>query len=706
MPLKKGVTVDNHFIGGRITQATGLNFPENACTDELNCIFNERGFITRRPSFDFENNHLLNNANRTNNAITEYLWKNASDDGSSSLVVKQVGNTLFFYSADSATGLSSSILAGTVDISSFLPAGGSNANLYECQFASGLGKLFVVNPRINPFAVSYDSTTHALTTTVINIQIRDFEGITDTVTSTTQRPATLTNAHKYNLLNQGWDVTKIATFFTDLAVYPSNADVWWIFKDATNVFTPAATNASNTRGNAQSPKGSYILDAFNLDRTTASGVSGITVVTSSLQRPSAVAFYEGRLFYSGVSAPGFTDRVYFTQIIERPEQYGMCYQQADSTAEDIFEITPADGGVLRIPGAGQIFKLVNLNNYLIHLAAHGIWLIGGSNGVGFSATDYMRTTLSSTKTLSASSFIDIQGYPAWWNIDGINVIKPDAQGGLVVDSLTDAKIKDLFLEIPIASKRYARGAYNSFTHVAQWIYRSDAPTSFEEGYEFDTILNFNILSGAFYFWEVPTTHVKLHGIIVADTGGSSVINIYNVVDIATDTVVDAAGDTVIVYGLGTSSTIHTTTKYLVSYGTVASSNFTWSECADFRGDYLDWKTYDDVGEDYTSYLTTGYKVHSEGQRRTQVPYVYVFSNNDEGTQYIFQSLWDYASTGDESRWANPQLIVHDSESSTYVRRKIRLRGHGVAVQFKFSSVTGIPFNLIGWSTIEEANSSA
>jgi hypothetical protein len=32
--------------------------------------------------------------------------------------------------------------------------------------------------------------------------------------------------------------------------------------------------------------------------------------------PSAVAFYAGRVFYTGVNASGFADKIYFSQIIE------------------------------------------------------------------------------------------------------------------------------------------------------------------------------------------------------------------------------------------------------------------------------------------------------------------------------------------------------------------------------------------------------
>jgi hypothetical protein len=144
-----------------------------------------------------------------------------------------------------------------------------------------------------------------------------------------------------------------------------------------------------------------------------------------------------------------------------------------------------------------------LGNYLVIFAANGIWLLAGNQGIGFTATDYTRSFLSSIRTISATSFVDVQGYPAWWNIDGVYYIKPDPNGGLIVDSLTDKNIKDLFLEIPIVNKKFARGAFNTFTHVVQWLYREDSSSSVEETYEFNRVMNYNILNPSFLLLEYP-----------------------------------------------------------------------------------------------------------------------------------------------------------------------------------------------------------
>src|SRR5690242_10780182 len=101
MPRSTAVAVENNFRNGRITEATGLNFPENACTDELNCIFNLPGNVTRRLGFNFEGNYSTKTIDRTQSVVQSYLWKNVAGSGTTILVVVQVGSTLYFYDASS-----------------------------------------------------------------------------------------------------------------------------------------------------------------------------------------------------------------------------------------------------------------------------------------------------------------------------------------------------------------------------------------------------------------------------------------------------------------------------------------------------------------------------------------------------------------------------------------------------------------------------
>src|SRR5260221_10861837 len=122
MPSQQISSVENNFTKGLITEFTGMNFPENAATDTDNCAYTIVGDVTRRQGIDYETNFGTNTLNRTGQAINTYKWNNAGGDGSTQVIVTQVGKTLNFYLSSSSTitnPLSKQILFSTVDITSF-----------------------------------------------------------------------------------------------------------------------------------------------------------------------------------------------------------------------------------------------------------------------------------------------------------------------------------------------------------------------------------------------------------------------------------------------------------------------------------------------------------------------------------------------------------------------------------------------------------
>lgn len=709
MPRNVSTSIENNFTAGFVTQATALNFPENAAFDQDNVVFSERGIVSRRPGMEFENNYVTKTLNRTNRVQTTFHWKNASGDGLTNLVVQQNGDTLYFYNTSSLLSLSAGVLAATVTLSSFKATSATTANLdeNECQFSSGLGYLFVVHPYCDPFYVKYNSDA-TLTSSLITFYIRDLTGAPESVL-VDNRPTTLTENHEYNLYNQGWDAAKIATFFAaTVTKYPSNADVWWIFKDSTDVYSPSTTLASNSRGSTSAPKGFFRINPWVTARVATSlAQAGVTTTltgtydeTSGTLRPSVTEFHAGRVFYAGVNAAGYTSRIYFSKIVQEIADAGLCMSSNDPTSETVFDFLPSDGGIISIPEAGTIHKLVSLGSTLLVFGANGVWGITGSVGVGFAATDYTVARISFVRSISGSSFVQIDDSVAWWNANGINILN-QGKDGFAVQSMSDGKIKDFFVGISAEAKRFAKGAYNPRTHTLQWLYRSASFASITDTYTYDSVLNFNTLVGAWYTWSVPVDTVSLNSVIVIE-GSGSITGSETVVDNAAATVVDNAAATVTTYGFSRTS-VNTTTKYLVSYPSAGSYKFTFSEC--FNVTYTDWYQYDSAGTDYTSYVTTGYRVKTQGQRRFQSNYIYIFSDLEDGeNSYIFQALWDYGNSGNSGRWTQTQIVNHDETYYDAKRKKLKVRGAGETVQFKFSSVTGLPFNLVGWSVYDTANS--
>ncbi|SHH46706.1 hypothetical protein SAMN05444169_7600 [Bradyrhizobium erythrophlei] len=644
--------------------------------------------------------------NRTGNVVNAWLWENVAGDGTINFAVVQIGPTLYFYDAGVVSGLSAGALTPTIDLTPFSPAGAPSPATLECQFSAGMGYLFVSHPNLESFSVSYDPVALTFTATQITLQIRDFKGLKELGVATDTRPGSLTTAHTYNLQNQSWafNTAYYATFKTNLAVYPSNADIWWAYKNTSDVFdTTQVANVS--LGNSPAPRGHYIVNPYNVDRSTVSGVAGITVETTGYQRASTNAFFAGRVFYAGVSAQGFNSRIYFSQICTSDAQFGLCMQSNDPTAESAFDLLSSDGGVIQIPDAGTIIKLIAMEGALVAFCTNGCWSIQGSNAAGFSANDYTVKKITSVRTISATSFVSVMGYPCWWNADGIYAMA-NKNGVLAVDSMTDLKIKDWFASIPLASKGQAKGVYNSLTHVIQWTYRSTIAASVEETEQFDKILNFNVLSGAFYPWSI-SPGVQVHNTLVVQAG-SGQLSFNTVLSVAPSNVLDALGNQVVSYNIA-NKTIHPVSKFLVSRSNGSGSFlFTWAECQDIT--YTDW-TSTGVNADYSSFFVSGYKILGEGQRKIQGNYVYVYSDDTVPTSYLFQGVFDFGSSSLSNQISTRQTVVNgftratNSNAYSYAHRKLKVRGQGVSLQLEFSSVRGQPFNVVGWSIWVTGNSS-
>lgn len=763
MPNQVLSSVENNFTKGLVTEFTGLNFPENAATDTSNCIYTVVGDVTRREGFDLETHHLNNTTDRTNKALSDYKWNNVGGTSSVQVVVTQIGGILYFYNSSAATltnPLSNQILLSTVNVSTFVASGGTFDATLECQYSDGNGYLFVYHPSCDPFFCTYTSGT--VSATVITVQIRDFTGITEPGVLDSYRPpsSSVTSVHQYNLNNQGWGkisspnssstnttgfgikswvvasvaplavgdrlfITSASDVMTGVitaivgttltvsiitatgsstssswslsvlpgypggfaqaaGAYPSNSDVWWYFKDSTGVFNPSGTLNNVTLGAGPAPKGFFLLKAWNQDRSAVSGVPGLTVVSTTV-RPKTGTWFQGRVWYTGVDAPSFTESIYFSQVVsEDTSAFGKCYQTNDPTSSELFGLLSTDGGVIKIQGSGSIYKLFPLQNALIVFAANGVWYLTGSQGIGFTANDYTIVKLSSVRSISSTSVIDVQGLPMFWNEEGIYSVEPAKQGTsllnsplhvnpLEVNPITVGTILSFYNNIPLQSKKYVRGDYNPIDYLVQWSYRSTNESSVTDRYQFDSILNYNNFNKAFYPYSLPSTgNTFIHGVrYVSSPGGST----------------------------APSSTF----KYLCSTSSSGTYAFTFAE--ENSATFNDWFTVDNVGINFISYFVTGFKLHGQGQRRFQIPYIYVFSRADEPISYKIQGLWDYATDRNSNRWSVPQMTNNFSPRFGMIFRRHRIRGQGIVLQIKVSSADGQPFDIMGWSSFETQNTS-
>lgn len=777
MPQQIASSVQNTFTGGLKTEFTGLNFPENSCTEVDNCLFSVTGEISRRLGIDFETGHTVLNEPRTGLALNTYKWKNAGGNGNTELLVVQIGYGLLFYRSSDGDPVSGTYLGSTpttaIDFSLYAIPGTTFVGDTECQFADGNGHLFVFHPGCDPFYVVYDAGT--VTPNKITVKVRDFVGAFENIPVTFRPTPGMDNMHFYNLQNQGWtegsawqasdtshtvtigtgvkvftvaaalaitpgDSVQIVAEGLDISLYPgvnpvmsgqvtayagtsltvnvtyasivgltpvytiqeistghlqnwygaftnfpSNSDVWWRFKNSSEVFDPLNTAANIPLGTSNSQRGHFILDAFNMDRGGATALSGISTASITV-RPSVGTWFQGRVWYSGVNGSfpatssiqhySWSENIYFSQVVETTNQVGLCYQENDPTDEEFFDLLPTDGGVIVIQGSGSIYKLFPIQNGLLVFAANGIWFITGSQGIGFSSNDYTVTKISSIKSISGTSFVNVEGFPMFWNEEGIySVSVSEKGGGLVVNNLCLGSISNFFSEIPTVSKKYVRGDYSPLDYVIKWVYRNTSETDVTTRYEFDRVLNYDISIKAFYPYSV------------AQETGKPTINDVNYMTIP-----------------GTANSRGPVFKYWVSYVNGGAYSFTFAEEND-NVNWEDFNSFSEGGISYESFFVTGYRLGGKALMKFQPVYVQMFSVADVPTAYKIQGIWDYANSPNSGRYSNIQVITNALTRYGILVRRHKIRGRGLALQLKITSVDGFPFDIIGWSSLEAQSGS-
>ena len=314
MPRQVVTKVEKSFVRGLVTDVTALQFPENACTDVDNCVFDFTGRVTRRLGMDVEDGYVAVDGNtgkdvaRTLGTLESYstfLWEAAAGVDKSFAVV-QKGTTLLIYDVSETTALND--LHDFIDLNDFLPEGsGENPADHPCHYASGRGDLVVVNPACDPFFIVYDPTSDEFTSTSFDILARDFAGLDDGL-GTTDRPTESVSTlisnnpeHYYNILNQGWSTTDALSQWdaarTDL---PSNADYVGLYRASTTDSFDTARVASLSPLTRPAPKGHFILSVTNPDRDAAMVAEGFSAafgVSSSL-----IGFGVGSLIQNDISS--------------------------------------------------------------------------------------------------------------------------------------------------------------------------------------------------------------------------------------------------------------------------------------------------------------------------------------------------------------------------------------------------------------------
>jgi hypothetical protein len=736
------------FTKGLITEASPLTFPENASIDEENFVLNRNGSRSRRLGLDYEGGYALTSTGFTSSSLATgkqsfHKWDTPGGDTTVAIGVVRILDKLWFID-----------LLTTAPSTNFLN-GGSSITLSglgtgEIETATINNKLIIVSEDLTyPVLLAYNSTTDAVTQSNITVEVRDIWGVDDGLL-VNNRPSTLSNAHKYNLRNQGWSPTVQTTTgadaidrtFTQLTVYPSNADTW-ITGKVTNPSSAdfekydADTLERNSTSNYQVAKGSYVLDAFNrgTERISNSGVASLPL-DQEQGAFSTVASYAGRIFYSGVNSsitsgdsrsPNYSGYVFFTTVVTGDDKLGICYQEADPTDANINDLVTLDGGTIQIPEATQIVKIVSSQGSLLVFADNGVWEVYGDTG-GFIATSFQTSKVSTNGVKNAKSIVNVNGNFVYWSKAGIYLLTPDpASGRFTAKSISLTTIQSLFLDIPTVGKNFCKGFYDEKENRVRWLYNDSTnydTSNYINNYNKELILDLTLQ--AFYlnsFSSLTTNSPYIADYI--EIPGYSVSNEDSTVLVATDEVLVTSGDSVIITG-----DVIASRSSQFSFLTITGTSFTVSKFT--NKSFTDWETAGSgTGANYLSYLITGYELFGDIMRDKQIPYVFFYFNRtedgftdvgsaltlDNPSSCLVQAQWNWANSANSGKWGNQfqayRLLRNYIPSGSgdpfdygdaVIVTKNKLRGSGKTISLKIQSEAGKDMQILGWGVTATATS--
>lgn len=200
-----GTVLLNNFSKGLITEATGLNFPDNAVTDSDNVLFEKIGRVTRRLGYDIESEaeSIGYGGSATAGVVQEYMWEAVAKQGGFTFLVVQLGRVIRFFEMNTAHNISVGSVPVGIDLGDYKIPGSSPIQEIPASISAGAGYLFICHPSCDPIIVNYDSETNSFQTAKLTITIRDLEGVEDALAIDTE-PVDLTIQHAYNLKNQSW----------------------------------------------------------------------------------------------------------------------------------------------------------------------------------------------------------------------------------------------------------------------------------------------------------------------------------------------------------------------------------------------------------------------------------------------------------------------------------------------------------------------
>lgn len=741
----------NTFIKGLVTEASPINFPENASTVDENFVLKRDGSRARRLGLDYEVG--FGSTNTTGNVNSDgYLdsavfhWMDVGGDTSLEFIVVHTAGKLAFYDViDGSLSTNLHTAHGFTIFPGYTGAVGISSVGGQLLVATG-------GPEILVF--TYDSVLDSISNEKIRLRIRDTVGIDafdhndasvdlrdpDNVALRPAFPLTggppSSKEHTYNLRNQGWAIRSLVgasgTMTEDplqafrIAVIrdsagasvpsdamPSNADILGNFyapiaaaADETNRFD-AVASAQEESLFSEAPRGHFIIDLLDRGLSREAAASRVfsngaffinpgTLVTDVTEGGATILeSYAGRAFYAGFGndvVDGDTHSFKLGSYV--------AFSQLVESARDIglcyqeADPTSSEDSDLVATDGGLLRidgaeRIIGMNTILNKLVVYA------ENGVwtieggdsGFSANDFKVTQLTTAGCVSVGSIVRAEGSAMYWSHNGIYLLNSNQFGDFQATNLSKDTLHSKYLEIPPLNKKHSKGVYDRFNRTVRWLHYAGVSLS-------STVdeLIFDLDLGAFYTNILSRTD-------------SDLVQPLNYVP---PVVVD---DTVI--GVRYSVLTEDTPDFRTTFGELRDEGF------------LDWGSIDQPAR-----LVTGPISGGDFQRTKQIPYLTThFNRTEDGftdlgggeivlskpSSCLIRAMWDWtdsdATGGFGTQFESYRFKRHAIPAGagpfdfgfTTVNTKNKIRGKGRVVSFEFTTSPGKDCQINGWSLILGTN---
>ena len=418
--------------------------------------------------------------------------------------------------------------------------------------------------------------------------------------------------------------------------------------------------------------GSYSVDGFEMPSPP-----GYTTDA----RPTANAFYAGRLWLGGIGYGPLADKVYFSQIGVSETGWDRMYQEGDPTGENYQGLVSDDGGSIQITGLSNVRDMRQMGDSLIVFAETGVWEIRGGEGY-FAANDYLIRKLSDVDCLSEVSITEAEGLLFFASTRGCYMIAPnETTGHLGVQSLTDAVIETIWKDKSKFQLGRPSMVYDDIRKKV-WLNFPSSSAGFSNAVRSSLIYDLRLQ--AWHFYEYSATMLLLTTIPTQDASATE----YDKLQFLQ---VSAGG----------------------SPRTLGLLDFSDAEA------YID-----DTSYSYDAFLALGYDNTGDWGRYKQAPTIHTYMQKTEtgytaGTSELLpvnessmtlQVRWDFADHANSNKYTTAvQIYKHrrlytpvdvnddfdDGQPILVVRNKIRGRGRSLHLYFD-ASQTDKPAHLLGW----------